>query len=396
MFFLAKKILFAIFGIIAGFAVAYILVFYVPNIGRKNIAEKPPPIPFLPRNKETVGFLPYWLLSNAKDDYSKYISTLNYFDLSIGPDGKIVKLTNPLETEPGWNALSSGKADKFLADAKNKGLKTSLTVFSGKKDTIANLMNNPIENADNLIGDIEPIMKQHSFSDLNLDVEYTSEASAEARENFTAFAKEIKKNLNDRNLGTLTIDVAPGVFASDNLIDPKSIVDIADQIIIMAYDFHFTGSYVTGPVAPIGGFNINAEYDIKTTVKAAKKIIPPDKLILGIPLYGYEWETIDNFPRAATIPDTSLVISSKKVEDLLSDCSNCKTFTDNDAQEPYIMFPDSQSSTVHQIFYPNKSSTEAKLNFAKTSNLAGIAVWALGYENNSVLNPLADYKNSLW
>jgi spore germination protein YaaH len=68
---------------------------------------------------------------------------------------------------------------------------------------------------------------------------------------------------------------------------------IADNIVLMAYDYHSTSSFVTGPVAPLSGAGIMSEYDVTAAVEKTLDLIPPQKLVLGIPLYGYEWETLD-------------------------------------------------------------------------------------------------------
>ena len=36
--------------------------------------------------------------------------------------------------------------------------------------------------------------------------------------------------------------------------------------------------------------------------------------------------------------------------------------------------------SYHQIFYPDKQSTQVKVQFVKNEGLGGLALWALGYE----------------
>ena len=340
---------------------------------------------------EVIGFLPYWLLDKADKNYNQYLTNLTYFGLTVGADGHIVKLTNPAEEDPGWYTLRTSKADRFLNDAKNNGLQLSLLVFSSNEDDIGQLIADPVSHADNLINDINPLMKQYGFADLNLDIESTRQASAEARMNFTAFAKEIKKNLETRGLGTLTVDASPIVLIKPYLINLSDIGKIADRIVLMTYDYHYPGSYVTGPVAPVGGAGIDAESDSRTAVAEALKIMPPDKIILGVPLYGYEWETIGDTGRSAIIPGTGLTASSRRVSDFIDKCATCSIQLDSYAQEHYLIYKDENTGTYHQIFYPDAMATAEKVKLVNDSRIEGMALWALGYEDDKILEPLKNY-----
>ena len=80
-----QKLLIIWAGILAGVFLAYFLVTKtnVLNIGNKNssVADV-----FKPPQKIVVGFLPFWLIDKTQSDYSKYITTLSYFNLTIDSD----------------------------------------------------------------------------------------------------------------------------------------------------------------------------------------------------------------------------------------------------------------------------------------------------------------------
>ncbi|HUD44208.1 MAG TPA: glycosyl hydrolase family 18 protein [Patescibacteria group bacterium] len=387
-----KKILFIFGGIVIGLLLGYTIILYSP----KNIFPAKSTLPLSstldPESNQVIGFLPYWLTDKAQTDYSKDITTLAYFSLTIGEDGSIVKMTTPQSEEPGWNALQSGKMDPFFAAAKKNGVKLSLVLDSGDNEAIDRLMDDPKTHAENLLNDVLPLMKQYGFTDLNLDVESTNLASPEAQLRFFQFADTLKHGLYTQNAGTFTVEISGTDLIKQDLINPKNVALIADHIVIMAYDFHYIGSYVTGPVAPLYGGGSVAEYDIQTALQQALRIMPANEIILGVPLYGYQWETIDNTPRSAIVPDSGLVVSGKTVEDFLNSCATCSAQLDNDAQEEYVIYKDQDSGTYHQIFYPDENSMTQKINFANNNNLGGIALWALGYEDSTILKPLETYK----
>lgn len=339
-----------------------------------------------------IGFLPYWLLSKANEDYSNDITTLAYFALRIDSDGSIVTHTSPTEAEPGWYALTSGKADSFLQQAKAHNINLSLVIDSGDINAINNFIATPTKSADTLVSNITPLMQLSGFTDLNLDIEYTKQASAGARTNFVQFVKEVHQALPKDT--TLTLEISPIDTVQSQLIDIKRVSAYADKVVIMAYDYHATDSLVTGPVAPLFGAGIVSEFDVATAVDKALQCMPPQKLILGIPLYGYEWETIGTVPRSAAIPGSGVLASNSRIETLLANCPTCKVTADTDAQESFISYFSSDTNTNHIIVFPDKNSTSAKIDLANQKGLGGLALWALGYEGNTMLNPLNTYKNS--
>jgi spore germination protein YaaH len=160
----------------------------------------------------------------------------------------------------------------------------------------------------------------------------------------------------------------------------------------MAYDYHATDSFVTGPVAPLTGAGTISEYDVTAATEKALELVPAQKLILGIPLYGYEWESVGQAPRSAIIPNTGVAASNRRAEELLTSCSYCITKLDSAAEESYISYLDKNTGDYHTIFYPNENSTVKKINFTKNFHLGGVALWALGYEGKNILNPLINYK----
>ncbi len=387
-----KKLFIFIFGIVFGFTVGY---FGIKNIGSllpKNDSVTKILSPIGVYKRQVIGFLPYWLITSADKDYTKYLTTLSYFGLTVEADGAIEVYSQPGEAEPGRYALFyNKKVDNFLKDAKDKGVNLSLVVFSSNEENISQLIADPVTNAKNLISEVGPIMKEYGFTDLNLDIESVSIASDSARENFTSFVREIKKNMDEKSLGTLTIDASPTVLIKNYLINLSEVEKIVDYVILMTYDYHYFGSSVTGPVAPVGGAEIEAEFDTEMAIKVAINTLPLEKIIMGVPLYGYEWETLGDTPRSGVIPGTGIAASNKRVEKYLTTCTDCEVKTDKYGQESYLIYKDEETRTYHQIFYPDKSATEAKVKLAKRFDIGGIALWALGYDGATILDPLLSF-----
>jgi spore germination protein YaaH len=383
-----RYIIAGILGTLLGIGVVFLLN-YNPSLlafGKKPETQQPQ------EKKQVIGFLLYSLLNRAKTDYSSEITTLSYFGLTVEPDGTIRKQNSDVENEPGWNALASGQVDPFLESAKKQKVELSLVVFSGDNNDIESLLQDPVTHAKNLTGEVLPIMDQYGFTNLNLDIEHTRDASDAAQESFLAFTKTIRDELTKDHNKTLTVDVTTlDLIYKTTLIRPQEVANLADNVVIMAYDYHSTGSSVTGPNAPLKGAGIVSEYDTEAAVQNALHSIPRSKILLGVPLYGYEWETLGTLPRSAIIPNSGYAASNRRAEKLVSDCATCSAQFDTTAQEAYVIYSDPQTNTYHQLFYPTAQSTLQKINLASDNNLAGLALWSLGYEGSSIMTPLQQY-----
>ncbi|MGH7203178.1 MAG: glycosyl hydrolase family 18 protein [Candidatus Levyibacteriota bacterium] len=381
-----KNLLMGAGVLVLGIGFALLITISQPMIAKQQAIQREAQLP-----KQVIGFLPYWLLAKAKPDYSSSITTLTYFGLNVGSNGHIITLTSPTETDPGWNALDSGIFNPFLTNAQHHHMKTSLLIDSGSVDAIDQMVLNPTEHANNLMNDVLPVMKHYGFSDLNLDIEYTADASPAAQANFTQFVKTVKQQLVTNHAGTLTVEISPTDVIRHELINVHDMGTIADTVVLMAYDYHSTASTVTGAVAPQNGAGTSLEYDVATAITKAKAGVPSQKLILGLPLYGYEWETMTASPRAAIIPGTGLTASSMRAQSLLASCASCSSDFNSQTQELFVAYKDQETGTYHQFFVPNEASIKAKINYANAQELGGLALWALGYEDGTMLQPLTSY-----
>jgi spore germination protein YaaH len=389
-----KKILIVILGLGVGILVGYMVFAYASIFSgvQNNLVISPLATFFhITPKKHVVGFLPYWLIGKKDTDYTKYVTTLSYFSLTVNPDGTIQKYVNPGELEPGWNTLQSGKVDTVLAQAKKKHITLSLTIMTGDNDAINELMSEPEIHANQLLEEVTPLMKTYGFTDLNFDIESTIRATDGARLNYTKFVKTLKERLSSEKIGTLTIDISPISLFRNDLIDSVAIAPYIDYLFIMGYDYHYTGSLVAGPISPLSGAGDIFEFDIMVAVDKALSLYPPDKIILGLPIYGYEWETLSGSQHSAIISRTGLVASNSRIESLLQSCATCSAVFDETAQESIVSYKDENTNTYHYMNYPDMRSMQAKVQFARDKQLGGLGLWALGYEDSTVLEPLVGY-----
>jgi spore germination protein YaaH len=344
---------------------------------------------------EIIGFQPYWLVASGKKNYASDITTLTYFGLRMEQDGTIRKEDRPGEAEPGWRMLNSDRYAATLSAHRVSKTKLSLLVQNMVEEEILTFIKEPETTAKTLVSEIAPIMRKHGFTDLNLDIESFNKASDSARMGYTRFVQAVKNELVAGQLGTLTVELTPKSPIEMHLIDVARIGQIADYVVLMAYDYHYVYSSTAGAVAPVSGVPQTAEYDVETALKETLRYVPPAKVILGVPLYGYEWETLSSDPGAPVIPGSWQVATGSRVVPYAASCTDCTTGFDPISQEPYVIFPGERPGHFQQVFYENKEALQAKINLAKKYQIAGVAMWALGYESEGMLDPFALYKKSV-
>jgi spore germination protein YaaH len=343
-----------------------------------------------------VAFLPYFLVSKATNDYNPYITTLTYFGLTIDVDGHIVKLANPQQEDPGWHGLRTHIVQDKLQSAKDNGVELSLSVVQGDEESISELLNNPKQSAENLLSDVIPQMKKYGFTDLNIDIESFDTPDAKKVEQFTTFVRVVKDGLEKQNSGTVTVDIPPIAFIRTNMINPIEVGKIADYMFVMAYDYSSVLSSNTGPIAPLEGAGKISEFDVAMAIDIAKKEIDPQKIILGIPLYGYEWDSLSDVPGAATIPDTGQTASNRRITDTFNSlCDTCIVVEDDVVKEKVFIYQERKDDLYfHQAFLVDADDVKKRIDFVRNNDLGGIGLWALGYEGDKLLKPLSLYKDS--
>lgn len=156
-----------------------------------------------------------------------------------------------------------------------------------------------------------------------------------------------------------------------------------DYMVVMAYDFHRRSSPQAGPVAPLFGGKEYWDSDINQHLADLTKIVPKHKLLLGVPFYGYEWQTTSREAQAHTFPETGSTASFKRVKTILEQKEKLQVEQNwsEQALSPYLSYV--KDGEIYVIYYENSRSLSYKLDYVNQLDLGGIAVWALGYEDTT-------------
>lgn len=349
----------------------------------------------IPKKEERIvyGFLPYW---NIKDlTIEKELTHLSYFGLNIAANGEIMTKDEDGNLDPGYRVLNEESFLELASLMQAQKGQVELVLKQFNSDDISAFLSNEKAHL-KFFEDLDSLILAYPISGINIDIEYSGENSQALREAFVTFIHKLDWYLDTKYKNIqLSVDVyASAASNQQSLWDIRAIGQYVDYIIVMAYDFHQRSSEQAGPVAPLFSEDSKWNKDINQHLKIFLDQVPRDKILLGIPFYGYGWRTDSNQPKANTYKDTGFTVSYKKAKELLglangqtSDESTwigakqIKKSFDENALSPYITYE--QDGELYTIYYEDPESIAYKLEYARQLNLAGIAIWALGYEDNN-------------
>ena len=162
---------------------------------------------------------------------------------------------------------------------------------------------------------------------VNIDIEGLE---PEYKDDLTAFVEEMAAVVDEVVVATPAIDWK-GAYDYDKL------ANASDGLFIMGYGYHWSGGD-PGPVDPLFGGSPWSNYSLEWTLDDYRTMgTPDDKIIMGLPLYGREWETVDNsIPGTATSEGVSVTMSAAM------SMHNLKTLISIRSPKPIHLSPQSQ------------------------------------------------------
>ncbi len=328
-----------------------------------------------------LGFLPYW--SITKFTLQPELTQLAYFSLGISEDGSVQTKDASGNTEQGYLKMGSDQVLGSFNQEKQQGGQNILTFTQFDNTEIVNFLASPTAHQ-KFMSSVDAALDAYPLDGINIDIEYTGDVTDQLRHNLVNLMTELRQHLNQRKVHPqISIDMYVNAPSKNDIWDVPAIQQQVDYVVVMAYDFHYTASSTAGPVAPLFGGKKLWDSDITQNLKDFLAEVPNQKILLGIPFYGYEWQTTSTDSQATTFPDTGATATLLRVQNLLNqkDQLGIHEYWNEDALSPYLSFQ--KNGQTHIIYYEDSRSISYKLDLVNQLNLGGIAIWSLGYEGNS-------------
>ncbi len=299
-------------------------------------------------NGYAYPFISRWVLEQTLP----YLSELSIFSYGFTTTGELIEPA--LDDE--W----------MIQEATRFGTASILTLTPFGPDgrfnnrLISAVVNNDEATA-NLISNLLQTMEEKGYQGVDIDFEYIL---ASDRDAFTAFVWKTAEALR-ANGYRLSVALAPKTSATQEGLlyegkDYRALGEAADHVLLMTYEW----GYTFGPPMAVAPIN-----KVRQVVEYAITEIPPEKIDLGIPNYGYDWPL--PFVRGSTMATTINNVQAVRI----AIQQGAVIEFDELAQSPFFNYM--EDGILHEVWFEDVRSLQAKFDLIKEFNLRGCGYWQI-------------------
>lgn len=212
-----------------------------------------------------------------------------------------------------------------------------------------------------LIEQIQQTIREKGYRGLDVDFEYIPGA---LREDYAAFIRQLRETLSPMGLPVI-VALAPKTYADQPGLlyeahDYALLGAAADFVLLMTYEW----GYTYGPpmaVAPLPNVRVVLDYAVTE--------IPPERIYLGIPNYGYDW------PLPFRQGETKAQSISNQYAVEMAVAYRAEIQYDGRAQSPWFNYV--RDGRAHVVWFEDARSMSAKLRLIQEYGLHGAGYWNL-------------------
>ena len=307
------------------------------------------------------GSIPYWDQESAFFTFKENVAIFSYINLFwyyLSDNGDVERYKDAIEDRSIIDFAHANNV-KALAVITNLPDKQGSTWDSDLVIRVIDDKNLRSKHISNIVKKIEAL----DFDGVTIDYE---EVKVSQKDNFSVFIKELALALH-KNAKILAVALHPKSedFGNGEFQDWEVLAYDADHLNIMAYGEHWDESSA-GPIASI-------EWVEKIIKYSQSLSITPSKFILGIPLYGFDWnKDNDSSAEGLTYEDVqNLLVKFDKNEQW-----------DAKSSSPYFFYE--EDGNTHEVWFENSRSVMAKMELAKKAGFGGVTFWRLGEEDQAI------------
>lgn len=314
-------------------------------------------IPQLAKNYgyiETNGFIePSTSQNEARivNEVGAFLTYISPFSYQVNPDGSLAPFN-----------------DAALIQAARKFRVAPLMVITnfrnGNFDTglvDAVLTNESLQQT--LIASIIRVLQAKGYYGLVVDFE---RISPENRQAYNSFLRKLVAALRPLGypVGTALApkpsDYTGGAWHGAH--DYRAHGEIVDFVIIMTYEWGWSG----GPPYAVAPIDLVAD-----VIRYAVSVIPSKKILMGMPLYGYDWPLpyMPGGPWAKRLSPQAAVALAARYGVVIK--------YDQKVQSPYFNYVDG-NGVRHVVWFEDARSVQAKYLLANRYGVRGVSYWVLG------------------
>ncbi|MCT8139338.1 LysM peptidoglycan-binding domain-containing protein [Anaerobacillus sp. CMMVII] len=290
------------------------------------------------------------------ENYHSHINSVAITTYQINANGSIETIAAP----------------EALKLAHEKGVKTYATIQNHFQPELTHTLLSSSELRQTAVQNIYTLVKNESFTGVNIDFE---NMYATDRQLFNQFIKEVSEFFTPKGYDLI---VSVSAKTADNptwawsgTFDYAFLGQYA-KLQLMSYDN--SGTWST-PGATSG-----VDW-VENVLKYATTLVPSEKLLIGLPAYGYEWYTATGKGIRA--------LSLKQIDTIIAETKATVRF-DEKTQTPFFTYKDNQG-LERIVWFENEQSIQAKMNLVSKYNLGGVSMWRMGLETDSFWNTITNH-----
>ncbi len=215
-----------------------------------------------------------------------------------------------------------------------------------------------------LINNVARVIKEKGYGGADVDFEYIEGELAEA---YAEFITRLREELGEGY--EVFVSLAPKYSSGQKGLlyeghNYGALGAAADRVLLMTYEW----GYTYGPPLPVSPMN-----EVRRIVDYALSEIPGEKVMIGIPNYGYDWAL--PYVRGETVAES--LSNAEAVQRAIE--RNAAIEYDETAQSPFYTYYDRPMSyrdaVEHIVWFENARSSEALLKLVAEYGIYGAGVW---------------------
>jgi chitinase len=291
---------------------------------------------------------------------------------------------------------------ELVAQAHANGVKVLISLGGwGWDEQFAAIASNP-EAEDRYVRDVLAIVDRHDYDGLDLDWEYPD--TKEEVAGFERLARRLRRELDA--IGTRKGRPMLLTFAASanpptlRWLDPALVAGTFDWINVMTYDYAGDWTPYAGHNAPLfasskvpGGRAPSVEATIRYLLEERK--FPPDRLALGLPLYGRGFPVKEPYASTRGVPKGQVRLPRGDFRNLerLRTREGWARRHDDETKAPWLIAPDGSA-----VFgYDDAESLALKTDWAMKRGLRGVFFWQVAADRlDDGTNPLQEAARRKW
>ena len=327
-----------------------------------------------------------WWLPNAwRTAPLNQFERLLFFELKVNTRGEVAERN-------GWPESFGG----LRAAARKAGVPLDLTLALFDPAVFEALFSSA-EATDRLLRDAVALAVHEDVAGLQIDFEIYTRIRPATLANYQRFMRTLATRLRQQK-PVRNLSVFFPIGGETVMYDPATLAQV-DQVVLQGYDAHWATGKTAGPVAPLlGSDRVTWE---KAVAEAMALGVPKKRLLLGFPLFGYEWEVKGQKMRGTTL-GTGVQTSFAPIADGLLPAIQ---FNAQERVRQFGVTHDPVSgSSYYQFRKPDGKFVEGwfedwwslarKTDYLVREQLGGIAFFMLGYDNQELVHYFLQRRNA--